>query len=415
MKITIRSLYATLILAVGATSLMAQDKPAEKPAPKSEFKVIEDGDEADPVAAWKKYSARKLEIFNSLQQLKKDFSKAEGREAQAKVRDQFVDLLREFDVDVEPKLIKFAPAVFQAQPDNAEAGEFVMQTAFNDNNFEKSGEIAAKLIAANYKSKAVLQTAGVSQFALHNFEAAAAVLNDAQKNNKLDPRFIPFVDAATKYVDLWKAEQEIRDKEAKLEGDLALPRVAFETSKGKIVIELFEDHAPNTVANFVSLVAGKKYDGIKFHRVINGFMAQGGDPNTLNTNPLDDGQGGPGYSIKCECHDPKFKPRMHFRGSLSMAHAGKDSGGSQFFITHLPTEWLNSRSEPEPGGHTVFGRVVEGLDIAMSLRKDDKIETATVLRKRPHDYQPAVTPDPDAKKPEAPQSEKVIDEKKSEQ
>ncbi len=398
MKITVRNLSALLLLVAGALPLVAQDKPEEKAKPKAEFKVVEEGDSADPVAEWKKYSARKLEIFNTLQKLKKDFAKAEGREAQAKVRDQFVDLIREFDVDVEPKLIQHAAAVYKAQPDNADAGELVMQAAFNENQYEKSAEIAAKLLAANFKTKSVVQTAGVSQFALHNFAEAQALLSDAQKNNKLDPRFIPFVDAATKYVDLWKAEQEIREKEAKLEGDAALPQVAFETSKGKIVIELFEDHAPNTVANFVSLVEGKKYNGIKFHRVISGFMAQGGDPNTLNKDPLDDGRGGPGYSIKCECHDPKYKPRMHFRGSLSMAHAGKDSGGSQFFITHLPTDWLNPRAEPEPSGHTVFGRVIEGLDVAMSLRKDDKIETATVLRKRAHEYKPEVTADPDAKK-----------------
>ena len=90
---------------------------------------------------------------------------------------------------------------------------------------------------------------------------------------------------------------------------------------------------------------------------------------------------------------------MHFRGSLSMAHSGQDTGGSQFFITHLPTDWLNARTEPDKGGHTVFGLVIEGMKVAAALRRGDKIIRATVLRKRPHEYKPEITPD---EKPEEP-------------
>ncbi|MCY2964071.1 MAG: peptidylprolyl isomerase [Planctomycetota bacterium] len=170
-----------------------------------------------------------------------------------------------------------------------------------------------------------------------------------------------------------------------------MPQVVFKTNKGDIVIELFENEAPNTVANFISLVEKKKYDGIKFHRVIPNFMAQGGDPNTLDEDPQNDGQGGPGYSIPCECYNGNA--RMHFQGSLSMAHAGKDTGGSQFFITHLPTPHLNPNLEEERG-HTVFGRVIKGLDIALALRVGDEIESARVLRKRKHPYEPETLPDP---------------------
>jgi len=90
-----------------------------------------------------------------------------------------------------------------------------------------------------------------------------------------------------------------------------------------------------------------------------------------------------------------------------MAHSGQDSGGSQFFITHLPTDWLNARTEPEKGGHTVFGRVIEGMKVAASLRKGDKITKATVLRKRPHEYKPEITPD---EKPEEPEAEPSKDD-----
>ena len=412
MRITTRSLSSLLLLAAIATSSTAQDKAADAPKPKpAELKVVSDEEKAakaDPQASWKKLMARKVEIFTHLQQLKKDFAKAEGREAKVKARDEFTDLIRQFEVGVFPQMQDLAETIFTANPTELDAGEIVMQKAYNENQYEKSGDVAAKLLAANFKSKSVLSTAGASQYALHNFEEAVRLLTEAQSSNKLDPQFDAVLGNATKYVEFGKAEMEIRAKEEKLEGDNALPQVVLETEKGKIIIELFEDHAPNTVANFISLVEGKKYDGVKFHRVENGFMAQGGDPNTLNDDPSDDGHGGPGYTIKCECYAP-HTPRMHFRGSLSMAHAGKDSGGSQFFITHLPTAWLNPATEPRMRGHTVFGRVIEGLELSGALRRGDKIIKAEVLRTRPHEYKPVTTPDPvekpadedkSAKKPE---------------
>ena len=145
-------------------------------------------------------------------------------------------------------------------------------------------------------------------------------------------------------------KKAIESERPKVQGEMAirateeneddLPRVKIETTKGTIVVELFENEAPNTVANFVSLVESHFYDGTPFHRVIPGFMAQGGDPTGTGTS-------GPGYTIACECDLPDA--RKHFLGSLSMAHAGKDTGGSQFFLTFAPTEHLDGR-------HTVFGR-----------------------------------------------------------
>lgn len=199
-----------------------------------------------------------------------------------------------------------------------------------------------------------------------------------------------YLDTSEEYIKLWDEEQAIRAKEAKATGDAQLPRAQFNTTKGKILMELFENEAPNTVANFISLIESKTYDGTKFHRVIPTFMAQGGDPLSRDDDPQNDGTGGPGYVIKCECYQPNA--RKHFRGSLSMAHAGKDTGGSQFFITHLPTAHLNPDAEAMRG-HTVFGRVVEGLDVAAALEVGDKIESATVLRKRKHEYKPVTQQD----------------------
>ncbi len=144
--------------------------------------------------------------------------------------------------------------------------------------------------------------------------------------------------------------------------------VTFDTNKGTFKAELYTDDAPGTVANFKKLVGDGYYDGIVFHRVIPEFVVQGGDPLTKEL-PLSHprvGTGGPGYTIKCET---KGNPRRHEVGALSMAHAGKDTGGSQFFIV------LNEANTRHLDGvHTVFGKVVEGMDIVKSLTRGDRME-----------------------------------------
>ena len=135
----------------------------------------------------------------------------------------------------------------------------------------------------------------------------------------------------------------------------------IETNKGTIVIELFEKDAPGTVANFETLAKKGFYDGLKFHRVIADFMIQGGCPKGTGT-------GGPGYQIKCET---KGNPRKHGKGALSMAHAGKDTGGSQFFITHRATPHLD-------GVHTVFGQVTSGQEVVDAIRVGDQMKKVTI-------------------------------------
>ncbi len=139
-----------------------------------------------------------------------------------------------------------------------------------------------------------------------------------------------------------------------------MKKAIIETDKGNIVLELFEKDAPNTVANFEKLINDGFYDGLKFHRIISNFMIQTGCP-------VGNGTGGPGYKIKCE-----INPRKHLAGTLSMAHAGKDTGGSQFFITHSPQPHLD-------GVHTVFGQVIEGMDVVNKMKQGDVMKKVTVV------------------------------------
>jgi cyclophilin family peptidyl-prolyl cis-trans isomerase len=200
--------------------------------------------------------------------------------------------------------------------------------------------------------------AGLSKQLLHQLSVSASVLDE--------------------YRSLWTKESAVRQAEATADD---LPRVKFTTTKGEITIELFENEAPQSVANFLTLVKQGFYDGSPFHRVLPKFMVQGGAKD-------DQGGGGPGYVIVCECY--RDDHRKHFAGSLSMAHAGRNTGNSQFFLTTYPTPHLN-------GKHTAFGRVIEGLEVLADLQrrspqhqatmpKADRILKAEVLRDRGHEY-----------------------------
>ncbi len=146
-----------------------------------------------------------------------------------------------------------------------------------------------------------------------------------------------------------------------------MSKVLMNTDKGQLTIDLFDDEAPRTVENFLKLVSERFYDGLSFHRVINGFMAQGGCPNTREGSTGIPGTGGPGYSINCE-----INPNKHVAGSLSMAHAGKDTGGSQFFLVHSPQPHLD-------GVHTVFGKT-EDMKVLLSITNGTKINSVSLIK-----------------------------------
>ena len=148
-----------------------------------------------------------------------------------------------------------------------------------------------------------------------------------------------------------------------------LPQIQIETERGNITIELFEDDAPNTVANFISLAEQGYYDNLNFHRVIPDFMIQGGCPEGTGT-------GGPGYRFGDECMPNR---RHDAPGVLSMANAGPGTNGSQFFITHGAQSHLD-------GKHTVFGKVTDGLDTVNAIQQGDGMNRMVVLQKRDHEY-----------------------------
>jgi peptidyl-prolyl cis-trans isomerase B (cyclophilin B) len=141
-------------------------------------------------------------------------------------------------------------------------------------------------------------------------------------------------------------------------------KAEMHTSKGVMKIEFYEKDAPNTVKNFVKLSQMGFYDGLTFHRVIPNFVIQGGCPNG-------DGRGGPGYHIKCELDGEN---QYHDRGVLSMAHAGRNTGGSQFFICHN-----RANTKHLDRNHTCFGKVVEGVDIVDLIKQGDKIEKVVII------------------------------------
>jgi cyclophilin family peptidyl-prolyl cis-trans isomerase len=260
-------------------------------------------------------------------------------------------------------------------------------------DYEPAFKLGKRLIDNKCPNPAVPALAGIAAFCVNEYDLAEPWLKTADASGDLakvcdkfkqldhseSPRYyLSYPQTVAQAKEEWAKEKKIREAEAKADD---LPRVLLKTSKGDVTIELFENEAPNTVLSFITLVEKGFYEGVKFHRVLPGFMAQGGDPKGT-------GNGGPGYTIPDEC--PRPDHRQHFRGSLSMAHTDQpNSGGSQFFLCFVPTSQLD-------GKYTVFGRVISGFDVLAKLKRidpetsngvaADKIIEAKVIRKRAHLY-----------------------------
>ena len=377
------AICAALVLGTGFAS--AQDAPAASdPAPAAQTRS--DTPEYDVFA---KQFASYRDNLKKLRQLKADYQTATPEERD-KIIAQFDPLVEATAVQQKELVPTAIKAYRSVEGQNDELRAFlcamVPWSVGLRENYELGYEVAKCVLDYPLPpdSDTIYAYAAFAAFCTMNLEDAEKWRDVAEDKNvlsKIDPqekmqvrnyleRVLPM------YKEVWAKEQKIREKEASEE----LPRVLLKTSKGDIVLELFINEAPNAVNNFLSLVDKQFYTDVPFHRVLPFFMAQGGDPTGT-------GAGGPGYCIPCECYQDNA--RDHFRGSLSMAHAGRNTGGSQFFITFVPTFFLN-------GKHTVFGRVVEGMDVLSDINRidpeqeseeaPDKIIEAKILRGKPGEF-----------------------------
>ncbi|MFK7959395.1 MAG: peptidylprolyl isomerase [Phycisphaerales bacterium] len=273
-------------------------------------------------------------------------------------------------------------------PDSPEIQRESIERSFGEIQYRQVLDAVTRLDFELTEDPALALIVAKSHFAEHDFEAARAALAGLDVSDPRDFRIKTELEQLSGHITdteaEWAKELEIRAAEATAND---LPRAVVETSKGPVVIELFENEAPNTVANFISLARSGFYENTTFHRFLPDFMIQGGDANSKPDVPGLAGTGNPGYLLADE-HGGDFTHRMHFRDSVSMAkQTPPNTAGSQFFFNHRPTPWLN-------GMHTVFGRVIEGTDIARSLRRDDVITAVRIVRDRGHDYTPVTLPLP---------------------
>lgn len=320
-------------------------------------------------------------ILGELRELRQIYASAEQSEFAA-IELQHTDLIANGE-QLLPRLRAAAVTAYTEAPNaDREVTRFLVKMISDDvfrDDYEPAAELAQLLADNGCKEKEVHSLAGVSAFATNDFAAAAEHFQRAADEGSLTKEAGNFNFEVENYKKYWEEEEAIRAQEAAADD---LPRMKMTTSKGDIIVELFENEAPQAVANFISLVNDGFYTNLKIHRVLPGFMAQMGCPKG-------DGTGGPGYNIFCECHQENH--RKHFRGSLSMAHAGRDTGGSQFFLTFVPTPHLNGR-------HSVFGRVIEGMELLAQLQRidpskpsgvePDVVISAEVIRVRDHPYEP---------------------------
>jgi cyclophilin family peptidyl-prolyl cis-trans isomerase len=384
------ALWATVGLAAQAQEKSDKgEKAPAAPAAKAKEQPQQPPEASEPKATAEQFPElfqRWQELDARLNELGEQFAKAPSSEEKKVIRARYVKLVQESE-KLLPQLRSAAEAAFAAAPGkDADVTKIVMGLValeYRRDDYEAALKLAQALFDAQVTEPALYGLAGAAAYHSDDYDQAEKWLTTAKESNKLDAEATAYLTDLPKRKEAWNKEQEIRKKEADADD---LPRVKLETSKGTIVVELFENEAPQTVGNFVSLVEAKKYDGTLFHRVLPGFMAQGGDRQGT-------GSGGPVYTIYDEIDGANY--RRHFRGSLSMANTGQpNSGGSQFFLTFRATTHLD-------GKHTVFGRVIEGMEVLAKLQRRnpaggpeldlpaaDKIIKAELVRKREHEYKP---------------------------
>lgn len=389
-----RFLFATAFLfAVSMSICQAQDKDKKKPEDKLPGPPTAD---AGNSSAREKYDALLADWKASLKvlrDLRVEYATTTDKSKLVGIEERWRKAVSDAEFAL-PELTRAAEGAYRAAPNaDPQLTNFlgkVLEDGYKRDEAEKVFQLGQALIENEADQKNLFAMTGYAAFCVSEFDKAKEYLEKAMKKGQgtpLEQDLLTHLDEVRKN---WEEEVAIRKKQADdaVTKDKLLPLVQLQTNEGEIVLELFEDEAPETVGNFISLVESGFYKDLKFHRVLPHFMVQGGCPKG-------DGTGGPGYNIYCEVDKPGA--RKHFRGSLSMAKtAARDTGGSQFFMCMRPTPQLD-------GVHTVFGRVVKGLEVLAKIERtesdnpDDKdfkpgelttLFDAKVIRKRDHEYKP---------------------------
>jgi|TARA_B110000467_G_C18281069_1_gene458618 cyclophilin family peptidyl-prolyl cis-trans isomerase len=322
------------------------------------------------------------QMLKDLQKLRSDFDLANKPSEITAIRKSWAATIAKAE-PLLPQLRNAAVAAYAESPNTDRQLTRLLvdfaEKAILADDYEVAEHISVSMLRSGAEERRLYKIAGISSFARHNFEDAQQYFQKAEQFGAMDQMGNNYFGEIKKgYIKYWEQEQVIRAAEVKADD---LPLVRLTTSVGVVELELYENEAPDTVGNFISLIEQGYYDGLSFHRVLQNFMAQTGCP-------IGDGTGGPGYKIYCECLRKDF--RRFFTGTLGMAHSGPNTGGSQFFITFRPTGNLNAK-------HTAFGRVTKGLEIVRKIArvdpgkpdaklKPDSIIKAEVIRKRDHDY-----------------------------
>ncbi len=322
----------TFLFCLSSTCVFAVDPAVPPTRSKAETPAV-----AGKAEEFAKVNKECNDLVANLGALKVEYNTTTDATRKAEIYKQFQDGFEKATA-MERKVVAAAKVAYieapNADPNIVDLLVADLYDSVKIDDYEAAFQLGKTLMDNKCANKLVPALAGVAAYCVNEYDLAEPWLNAAQTSGAMAKlckdlpkrHYANYLQMIDDTKTGWAKEKKIREAEAKADD---LPRVHMKTSAGDIEIELFENEAPNTVLNFITLVDKGFYNGLKFHRVLPGFMAQGGDPKG-------DGSGGPGYTIPCECGRPDH--RLHFRGSLSMAHTDQpDTGGSQFFLTFEPT------------------------------------------------------------------------------
>lgn len=399
-----------LILSVFSCAVSAQEVSEEQKPENNQPKIVDPATFGPKNVIFVEKFGEWKEYLKEMVALKLEFQTAKD-ERKIEIETVYHEKLKQGE-KMRKEMIESAIAAFEEAPyQNLDTIQFMfglLEWEYSRDNYDKSYQIAKMLIEKAPEGEKINPPVyffgGMSALLIADCDKADEWMKHVQESGKME-ELLRLTDddnnskmsqlaSFEKLKEKWAVEKEIRKKEAEAPEEMKNPRLLMKTSKGDVTLELFENEAPNTVANFISLAEKGFYDNVPFHRVLPGFMAQTGNARLAGKTDID-------YVIDCECYQENA--RKHFRGSLSMAHPGRPNlNGSQFFITYVPTHHLDASRN---GGHTVFGRVVDGMDVISDISRidpddqsvaiePDKIISVEVLNKRNHEYKPVTKPNP---------------------